>query len=158
VFLMVLGVALIVPAILFSPIVKLLPIDVKRPWVDGLLINTLRAYKKYNTRSWLRRLAGIFIKPETTLEYLNILLNKQEVRYVGESLVKVDDLQPSHFVQTDHQHHRDRVWSIKDGGQVISEFGDMLAVDNVIHDGNHRLAAYKEAGVEEILLQQWKSV
>lgn len=151
IILAIIGVFLCIPAILLGPVAKLLPINSDRPWVDGLLINTLRAYKKYNTISWIRRIISICQKPSLTLEYLSLLVNKQSIyNSPVKSVVDVNYLYASHWVETSHKHHRDRVESYKLGKNVTSQFGPIILVGNQVHDGNHRLAAMKEAGVKHV--------
>jgi hypothetical protein len=144
----VVGVLLILPAILLGPLAKLLPINTSRPYVDGVVINCLRAYKKYNTRSWIRRLVFICQNPSVVEQYLKILSTKKAVTACKLRQVKVADLRQLHDVQTTHTHHRKRVADLKAGQGIDSEFGNMIVVDDWVFDGNHRLAAMREANVK----------
>lgn len=156
-FLTLLGWGLCAPAILLGPFAKLTSVSVDRPWVDGLFINTWRAYKKYDTKSWIRRMISIYRNPELTLEYLNLLVTKKSVTFVGQETVCVQDLKPCHSVMTAHDHHRQRVADIRSGKIPHSAYGPMLCVDNEVHDGHHRLAAYIEAGnVQFVNVNKWK--
>lgn len=148
--LIIIGWSLCIPAIVFGPIVKLFPSRVNRPWVDGLVKNTLRAYAKYDTKSWIRRMIGIYHNPYLTLQYLTILSNKQEVVCVGVRTHKVKELYQMHDVQTNHGHHQKRINDAKEGVELTSDYGWPIVVGHLMHDGNHRLAAYKEAGAERV--------
>lgn len=153
--LIITGWLLCVPAIIFGPAAKLLPLNTDRPWIDGLLINTLRAYKKYNTQAWIRRMKSIAKHPQITLQYLKILTNKEQKQPIGQVELRVAELVQFHDVQTDHQHHRLRVLDYKYGKQPASDFGSIVVVGNTVHDGNHRLAAAREAGVKTITAYKW---
>lgn len=146
--LILLGILLTIPAIVLGPLVKLLPIDVNRPWTDGVFLNTLRAYKKYDTLNWLRRLILVFKKPQVMIDYLTLLTNRQHVTCVSVRTRRIETLIAGHLVQTDHDHHRARVAAYVMNEKVESKYGQMVAVDSVVHDGNHRLAAMQEAGIE----------
>lgn len=154
--LIVIGWVLCIPAIILGPIARLLPIDTKRPWVDGLLINTLRAYKKYDTTSWVRRMKSIYKEPQLTIQYLRLLRRKMEVEFDGYYLFPVGLLSAGHSVQTDHEHHRKRVEDLRRGKTVISNYGSPIVVGSLVHDGNHRLAACREAGVTFMEVAMWR--
>lgn len=159
ILLVLIGWLLCVPAILLGPIVKLFPITIDRPWVDGLLLNTLRAYKKYNTRSWIRRMIGIVHNPRITLQYLSILCNKEQVEAIGSKQVYVNVLCRLHDVQTTHKHHKDRVEQARKGNVPDSIFGKIIVVGNKVHDGNHRIEALKEAGyIGPICVEYWRKI
>lgn len=153
--LIVTGWLLCLPAIILGPVAKLLPINTNRPWIDGLLINTLRAYKKYNAQSWIRRMKSISKNPQITLQYLKILTNKENRQPHGQTELRVAELVQFHDVQTDHFHHRLRVLDYKRGKQPASDFGAIVVVGNTVHDGNHRLAAAREAGIETLIAYKW---
>lgn len=153
--LILLGWVLCIPAILLGPLAKLMPPDMNRPWVDGLMINMWRAYARYNTVSWIRRMIGIYKNPSLTIQYLRILLNKQEVKHIGSRVVKVADLMAFHDVETTHDHHRARVQRAIEGKGLESQFGKMIVVDNLVHDGNHRRAAFIEAKTDSTTVEFW---
>lgn len=126
------------------------------PWSDGLILNVLKAAKKYSTKSWLMRMKGIWRNPRLTLQYLEILGNQQLLRRGPYFLYRrVRDLTPSHDVDTTTDFHRKRVDLAKKGIEVGSEFGDVIVVGDQIHDGHHRVAAHKEAGLEYIKVKQY---
>lgn len=141
-----LGWFLCLPAILLGPVAKLTLCDVSRPWVDGLWVNTWRAYKKYNAGSWLRRMISIYKNPDLTTQYLKILLTKKQVKLIGEVLADPVALRPLHDIQTDHGHHRERVKEGRLGKVPSSQFGPIILVGEDVHDGNHRVGALQEAG------------
>lgn len=151
------GWLLCIPAILLGPLVKFFMIDTDRPWVDGVVTNTIRAYAKYDTKSWIRRMISIYKNPDLTLQYLRILFNKQEVEIVGDMVFETHILENMHSVQTDHEHHRKRVAEARTSTKPHSKYGGIIVVDKTVHDGNHRLAAAKEAGQGFIQVELWRS-
>jgi hypothetical protein len=157
-FSIALGTFLCLLAIIFQPIAKLTSVDTSRPWVDGLVINVWRAYAKYNTISWITRIIGIFKNPDMTRQYLKILSNKEKISQCETNIVEVEKLIQCHDVQTNHSHHRERVCKLLSGEQIESQFGPIVIVNNIIHDGNHRVAALREANIKTIQVQQWKSL
>lgn len=154
----IIGWLLCIPAILLGPVARKTYDNINKPWVDGLLVNMWRAYAKYDTKSWIRRMIGIYKNPNLTIQYLNILRNKQIVYYCGATVVNTSKLQNMHDTQTDHAHHRERVKCVIEGGKPKSKYGPMIVTDNIVHDGNHRLAAYHEAGNKNIVVELWKSI
>ena len=156
VVLRIVGILLIVPAIILSYFVP--EPKVEQPWVRGLFKNIWHAYGKYDSRSWVRRLVFAMKNPEIVGQYWGILANKQEVEYVGYIHMGVKALTPMHDVQTDHQHHRRRVAMYRQGHQPASKYGDVVVVDGFIHDGHHRIAALKEAGVSSVLVKYYISM
>lgn len=146
-----LGVILILPAILFGNIIKVLPMDVSEnsPWTDGLFKNLMKAYKRYNTKSWVRRLILVFHYPDLSIQYLKILLTNEKISSGVFKVVDINSLIPQHDVQTNHLHHRKRVLNAKNG-MILESFSPIIVVDNIIHDGHHRVMAYKEAGVKQV--------
>lgn len=150
---------LCIPAILLGPLAKLTKADVSRPWVDGLFYNTWRAYKKYDTKSWLRRMISIYHNPNLTIQYWNILTTKKKVVLVGETRLSVDTLRSAHDIQTDHAHHRHRVNQAKSGTIPVSNYGSIIVVGNTVHDGNHRIGALQEASyVCPVPVMKWEEV
>lgn len=152
------GWLLCVPAILLGPLAKLTPVNTNRPWVDGLLVNIWRAYKKYDAKSWVRRMIGIYHNPNITKQYLRILSNRQNVQFIGERELNVELINNFHDVQTDHDHHRYRVLALRAGGKLTSDYGPMVVVGNIVHDGNHRLAALKEVRKPKVKVDYWEEV
>lgn len=150
----VIGLVLLMPALLISFFIG--GQENNQPWCDGLIKNTLRAYKRYTARSWLRRIAYLFKNPRVVDQYLKILINKQEIEYVGEVAVYLDYLIPSHDTQTTHKHHRARVEQYKQNKQVNS-FSPIIVVDNFIHDGHHRVEAMREAGIAIAMVSKYVS-
>lgn len=147
-------------AIILGPLAKMFPgkKGKHRPWIDGLAANCWRAYSKYNATSWMRRMVGIYYNPAVSLHYLNILMTKKNAKTSQVwSARRVDELILSHDVRTDHDHHRRRVSALRRGETVTSAFGPVIVVDNIVHDGNHRVAAYKEVGIKWIEVVQWWS-
>lgn len=126
------------------------------PWASGLILNVLKAASKYNTKSWLMRCKGIWHNPSLTLQYIKILSNKSP-ELIGpiKAWRSVDSLAPSHDVDTASAYHRKRVADLKAGIEPHSQFGNIVVVNHVIHDGHHRVAAYKEAGMRYIEVQQY---
>lgn len=127
--------------------------DVNRPWVDGQIVNTFRAIKKYTIKSWLRRLVYIWKNPRVVSQYLKLLTSKESVAGFSHYVT----LDPSHLtlgheVQTTHKHHRERVEKYKKGQKVssITSGDDIIVCDWVVHDGNHRVSAAIEARVTEL--------
>jgi hypothetical protein len=116
-----------------------------RPWVDGLFVNTWRAYKKYNTKSWIRRMIGIYHNPNLTAQYWSILTTKKNVLPVGLLAAMPHELKRLHDIQTTHNHHKSRVEECKKGRVPSSQFGPIVVVGNEVHDGNHRIGALQEA-------------
>lgn len=158
ILLILLGWTMCAPAILLGPLARR-TIDastLQRPWVDGVFKNLWRAYAKYDTTSWYTRMQGIYHNPKLTLQYIKVLWNKQNVsNVVSQSFAKVEDLVASHDVTTHHEHHRNRVLLARSHGYLDSKFGPIIVVGNRVHDGNHRLAAYKEAGVKYIQVHRF---
>lgn len=145
-----LGVALILPAIVIGWVFKWIPnkyFDNMPPtWTNGLVLNTIIAYRRYSMASWVRRLVLVFIYPSISFQYIKILQTKQSVQGGESRLVRINDLIPQHETQTSHPHHRHRVEQAR-LGKVLDSFSPIIVVDNTIHDGHHRIAAYKEAGL-----------
>lgn len=154
----IIGWVLCIPAILLGPIARATYYNTNRPWVDGLVINIWRAYAKYDTKSWIRRMISIYKNPSLTVQYLKILKNKQIVYYCGATTIKSNILNNMHDTQTDHAHHRQRVDLLRAGKKIKSQYGPMIVVDNIVHDGNHRLSVYKEVGDRNIVVELWKSI
>lgn len=153
------GWLLCVPAILLGPVARLTRSDVSRPWVDGLLHNTWRAYKKYDAGSWLRRMAGIYHNPDLTLQYWAILTTRKNVRLAGEEEARVGTLRPAHDIQTTHAHHRLRVARARRGEVPTSDYGRIIVVGDVVHDGNHRVGALREANYSApVPVMRWEEV
>jgi hypothetical protein len=153
------GWSLCLPAIALGPIAKFTTCDTTRPWVDGLFINTWRAYKKYNTKSWIRRMIGIYHNPKLTKQYWAILTTKKNVQPAGIVLTSVYDLNRLHDIQTTHEHHRSRVQEAKKGKVPSSQFGQIVVVGQDVHDGNHRIGALQEANFSEpVPVLQWRQV
>lgn len=148
---------MLILAILLGPLAKMLPINPNRPWVDGFLINTLRAYKKYDTQEWLRRMAVMRKHPEIVHQHLKILRNKQEVKSLGPAYALPDKLKLCHYVNTSHSYHRDRVRRLRNNLPITSAYGPIIVVNNVVHDGNHRVKAYLEAKHRAIPVQLWET-
>lgn len=152
--LIILGITLCIIPITLSPVLYFLKNESNRPWNDGLIKNTLRAYLRYNAVSWIRRMISICKNPKLTVQYINILLTKKKYDYSATVFVSVKDLIPQHDVQTDHWHHRSRVFFYQMGmaNQVTSFSPIIVSKRNgklYIEDGHHRIAAMKEAGIEE---------
>lgn len=153
------GWGLCVPAIAFGPIAKLTSCDTMRPWVDGLIVNTWRAYKKYNTKSWLRRMVGIYHNPNLTVQYWSILNTKKTVQSIGLVVATPNQLNRLHDIQTTHEHHRLRVQECKNGEVPSSQFGPIVVVGNEVHDGNHRIGALQEANFcGYVPVMQWTEI
>lgn len=150
------GWGLCVPAIFLGPFAKLTSCDTTRPWVDGLFINTWRAYKKYNTKSWIRRMIGIYHNPKLTIQYLSILVAKKKVQKMGIVDITPHKLNRLHDIQTTHKHHRLRIQESQKGKVPSSQFGPIIVVGNHVHDGNHRVGALQEANFSGcIQVVQW---
>lgn len=156
--LMIFGFLICIVGILLGPVARLTSMSIERPWVDGFLVNTWRSFKKYTFVSWVRWIVSIYRKPELIVQYLGILFTKKKVVFVGKKKLETQSLLPQHMVFTDHKHHRDRVSDIKKGNLPSSNFGAILIVDNAIHDGHHRIEAFREAGIEEVEVSIWKAI
>ena len=149
---------------IIGPIARLLPIDINRPWVDGLFMNTTRAFKKYDAARWIRRFKGILKNPNITTQGLNLLKTKKKVIFMGTGVVPARILKRSHDVSTDHAHHRMRIEQIRSGLDVSSDYGDIIVVQTsdgelMVHDGNHRTAAYHEVAPNTLVkILYWSEI
>lgn len=158
IFRVILGFILITPAIIYSIIFKTRDKNYTyNTWTHGLFKNVFISYRRYDTKSWARRLLCVFKNPKIVDQYLKILTTKKKVVLVGKVNVNIANLIPSHDVCTDHEHHRNRVRSYKDNIKVDS-FSPIIVVDNVIHDGHHRITAMIEAGIKETEVLQYKEI
>lgn len=155
--LILIGVALVVPAFLASLLIGNNPKVATKTWNNGLFGNVLVAYKRYDYKSWARRMVSVYKNPKIVLQYLDILFQKYEVEYVGKKIVQLSSLEFSHDIQTDHQHHRERVKKYLQG-EIVESFSPIIVLDNKIQDGHHRVAAMQEAGIQTAEVIVYKKV
>jgi hypothetical protein len=159
----IIGSFLLITAAFFSLFLYNPFIDSK-PWTRGLLRNLLYSYQKYDAVSWLRRFKLLKKDPTTTWKYLKILSNKQDIDpYPCLTQCSIADLIPQHGIAKD-QHYKDRIKEYQEYiklyghipcGWLTSGYGHIVVVNNIIHDGHHRIAAAKEAGAKHIFVQKW---
>lgn len=146
----IVGFFLVFPAIVYSLLFPKYKGDVQKiTWTNGLIKNVITAYRRYDTKSWIRRFLSILKNPLLVDQYINILLTKKQVRYLGKLTVNPFDLVPSHDVCVDHNHHRKRVEDYKNN-LIVKSFSPIIVVDMKINDGHHRIAAMKEVGLKEV--------
>lgn len=126
-------------------------------WTDGFIKNSIKAFKRYKLKGALIRIKNSIENPAVFFEHLKALNNKQKVKLVGLKRVKVDNLitlqsiNPSEF-------HQSRIKETKRTGELPKSASPIIVVDNVVHDGNHRLDIAKQCGIKEIECLYYESL
>jgi hypothetical protein len=129
----------------------------QRPWVRGFLRNLFYSYQKYDHKSWIRRLKLLYKYPETLPKYIKILSNNEQVVCAGKIRINPKILKPQHDIVED-DHFFQRVVDYMNEERVTSDFGDIVIVNNTIHDGHHRVAAAIDAGIKKIEVVRYFSM
>ena len=152
ILLIIFGTLMCALVIFLKPIVYFIPIlaDNTKPWTFGMFLNLLYSAKRYSLHSLFRRIISITKNPNLTLQYLRILLVKNtNISQPTLCQVNINNLVFQHDVQTDHAHHLQRIEEAKQN-KVLTSFSPIIVVDDKIHDGHHRVDAYKKAGIKQI--------
>lgn len=152
----IVGVTLCLPPILLEPILFFVRKRGSEPWNKGFVGNIIQAYRRYNAYSWLCRIVAILHRPHITMQYLKILATKEVASPMAYyRKVYIDDLIPQHDIYENTKYHQDRVQSYKENKQVSSTFGPIVVLNSKVHDGHHRLAAMKAAGVKTAFVHDY---
>jgi hypothetical protein len=166
--LIIFGIFLCLMPILLYPVIlvarQFIPSKKTSPWNEGLILNTLHAWLRYDITSWLRRIISICKNPNLTLQYLRILLNKYEILpQIFTVEMPIELLVPQHSIETSHEHHRKRVEAYKNGNfdcESLHSYSPIIVVSieglYLIQDGHHRIAAMKEAGLTTVTVLMYK--
>jgi hypothetical protein len=118
-------------------------------WTDGFFKNTIKAFKRYKLKGALIRLKNSIDNPSVFFDHLKSLSNKQKVEYKGLKKVKVKDLITKQAITKDSFYGK-RLEEAKRSGQVPYSCSPIIIVDNIVHDGNHRVSICKQVGIEEV--------
>lgn len=143
-------------------IIKLIGFDkdlspgISAPYGFGFIKNLMYACSRLSYADIRRRAFFILKNPPLAIQYLMILFTEKKMRFMGEMMVPIDSLIPSHDVSTNHKHHRMRV-EMALCGLVLGGANEIVVLDGKIQDGHHRVAAYREAGVKEVKVSYWVS-
>jgi len=125
-------------------------------WTDGFIKNTIKALKRYKLKGALIRLKNSVNNPAVFFDHIKSLSNKQKVEYKGLKKIKVKDLITKQTI-TNNYFHQSRLQEAKKSGRVPDSCSPIIIVDNIVHDGNHRINICKQAGIEEVECEYYSS-
>ncbi len=126
-------------------------------WTDGFIKNTIKAFKRYKLKGALIRIKNSIENPTVFFEHLKTLNNKQKVKLVGLKRVEVDSLITIQSINS-NKFHDQRVEHAKKMGRLPESSSPIIVVDNIVHDGNHRLDIAKKCGFKEVECLYYESL
>lgn len=123
---------------------------VARPWVYGFFNNIYFSYRKYSPKQRFDKLKNIFSNPFIGWQYFCILKNKQNVEFIGNIDYPLKDLKSQHSINECFLLRKSEDFK-------ISEISNGIIVDNIIHDGHHRIEIAKRLGITSLKLEVYRT-
>ena len=119
------------------------------PWVYGLINNMLYSYSRYSPKERLNKFKNIINNPFIGWQYFCILNNKQDVTFVGIMDIEIENLIPQHPVN--------ECFLLRKMADINFSENNGIIVDNIIHDGHHRINIAKRLGIKTLKLEVYKT-